>query len=195
MKSIVRAAAVAVVGLVLVAMPARAQGAAAPKVVYVNTQALLDVAPGRQAAESTFNKESAAWSDELNKLSTDIQTSISDYQKQEATLTEAAKTARQKAIQAKQQAYAERQSAINQQAQARQTELMGPVMQAVKDMLEKVREENGYSLILDSQAVLEGDKNLDITDKVVARLKIEAATKKDSAAAKTVKKLETPPHE
>lgn len=194
MKSIVRAAAVAVVGLVLVAMPAHAQGAAAPKIVYVNTQALLDVAPGRQAAESTFNKESAAWGEELNKLSTNITSMISDYQKQEATLTDAAKTARQKAIQAKQQEYADRQTAINQQAQARQTELMGPVMQAVKDMLGKIREENGYSLILDSQAVLDGDKNLDITDKVVARLKIAAAAAKDSSA-KAVKKLETPPHE
>lgn len=192
MKSIVRATALAAAGLVLVAMPGRAQAVPTPKIVYVNTQALLDVAPGRVEAESTYNKESQVWSQKLNNMGQEIQTMIADYQKSEATLTDAAKKARQTAIQAKQQAYADSQQAINQQAQARQTELMGPVMQAVRDMLDKVRAENGYSLILDSQAVLSSDKNLDITDNVVARLKIAAAARRDSAS-KAVKKSPTPP--
>ncbi len=186
----VRAVSVAAFGLALFAVPGRAQATAtpAPKIVYVNTQALLDVAPGRAAAESTYKAESTAWGDELNKMSTDIQTMITDFQKAEPTLTDAAKQMRQKAIQAKQQAFAARQNALNQQAQERQTELMAPVMQSVKDMLDKVRDENGYSLILDSQAVVASDKNLDITDNVVARLKIAAASKKDSAAKPAVKK-------
>ena len=184
----VRAAIVAALGLALFAVPGRAQQAASPKIVYVNTQALLDVAPGRAAAESTYKEESTAWSDELNKMSQDIQTMITDYQKAEPTLTDAAKQMRQKAIQAKQQAFAQRQNTLNQQAQERQSDLMAPVMQSVKDMLEKVREERGYSLILDSQAVVAEDKNLDITDDVVARLKIAAAAKKDSAAKPPVKK-------
>jgi outer membrane protein len=119
---------------------------------------------------------------------------MSDYQKfvaQTPPPTDAAKQNRQRQIQEKQQAYADSQTAFNQEAQDRQTQLMGPVMQSVKDMLEKVREEKGYSLILDSQAVLDGDRNLDITDDVVARLKIAAASKRDSA----VKKDPTPSHE
>lgn len=184
----VRAAFVAAVGMALFAVPGRAQQVPAPKIVYVNTQALLDVAPGRAAAESTYKVESAAWGDELNKMSQDIQGMIADYQKAEPTLTDAAKQMRQKAIQAKQQAFAERQNALNQQAQQRQSDLMAPVMQSVKDMLDKIREENGYSLILDSQAVVAGDKNLDITDKVVARLKIAADKMADSTAKAAVKK-------
>ncbi len=194
MNSMFRATTIAAVGLVLVAMPARAQQPATPKIVYVNTQALLDVAPGRAEAESTYNAESAAWGDTLNKMSTSIQTMISDYQKAEPTLTDAAKQMRQKAIQTKQQEYADRQNSLQQQAQSRQQELMGPVMQTVRDMLDKIRDENGYSLIIDAQAVLSADRNLDITDKVVARLKIAAAAKRDSAA-RVIKKLETPPNE
>ncbi len=184
----VRAAFVAAFGMALFAVPMRAQQAASPKIVYVNTQALLDVAPGRAAAESTYKKESTAWGDELSKMSDDIQSMISDYQKAEPTLTDAAKQMRQKAIQTKQQAFAQRQNALNQQAQQRQSELMAPVMQAVKDMLDKVREENGYALILDSQAVVSEDKNLDITDKVIARLKIEADKMADSTAKPVIKK-------
>ncbi len=192
MTSIVRATALAAAGLVLFAMPGRAQAVPAPKIVYVNTQALLDVAPGRASAESTYNKESQGWSDRLQKMGQEIQSMIADYQKNEATLTDAAKKARQANIQAKQQAYADSQQAINNEAQQRQTELMGPVMQAVRDMLDKVRADNGYALILDSQAVLSSDKNLDITDNVVARLKIAAAARRDSLS-KLNKKSPTPP--
>jgi outer membrane protein len=184
----VRAAFVAVAGLALFAVPGRAQQTTTPRIVYVNTQALLDVAPGRAAAESTYKRESTAWGDELNKMSEDIQTMISDYQKAEAGLTDAAKQMRQKAIQTKQQAFAQRQNVLNQQAQDRQTELMAPVTQSVKDMLDKVREENGYAMILDANAVVAADKNLDITEKVAARLKIAAAQKKDSTAKPAVKK-------
>ena len=194
MKLIVRATAIAAAGLAFVAMQGRAQQPSSPKVVYVNTQALLDVAPGRVEAESTYNKDSQAWSAQLNKMGQEIQTMIVEYQKAQPTLTDAAKDARQKAIQTKQQAYADSQTAINQEAQQRQTELMGPVMQSVRDMLDKIRAENGYALVLDSQAVLSSDKNLDITDNVVARLKIEAAARRDSLAkAAKVKKTPTSP--
>lgn len=181
MKVSVRATAVAVLGLLLSAASVSAQQAA-PKIVYVNTQALLQVAPGRAAAESTYNKETQAWSDELSKMGQDIQTMITDYQaaaskKGADSLSDAAKTARQKAIQTKQQAYADRQNQLQQQAQDRQSALMGPVMESVKELLEKYRQEKGYALILDSQAVVASDKNLDVTDDVVSRLRIEAATK------------------
>ncbi|MGH7689936.1 MAG: hypothetical protein ACREN3_10055, partial [Gemmatimonadaceae bacterium] len=79
----VRAASIAALGLALFAAPGRAQQTAnrAPKIVYVNTQALLDVAPGRAVAESTYKQETTGWGDELNKMSADIQTMITDYQK------------------------------------------------------------------------------------------------------------------
>jgi outer membrane protein len=179
---------VAVLGLAVAVAPAGAQQGGTPKIVYVNTQALLAVAPGRTAAESTYNKDYAAWTDELNKMGQDIQTMIADYQKAEPTLTDAAKQMRQKSIQTKQQAYADRQSQLQQQAQDRQNELMAPVMETVKETLEKIRMENGYALILDSQAVVASDKNLDITDNVVARLKISAAAKKDSDTKPAPKK-------
>ncbi len=190
----VRATILSVVGLVLVAMPAHAQKSdVSPKVVYVNTQALLNVAPGYAAAESTYSAESKTWSDELKKMSDDIQTMISDYQQALArhgmdSLTDAAKQARTKAIQAKQKAFADRQSQLQQQAQQRENDLMAPVMENVREMLEKIRAENGYSLILDSQAVVAADQNLDITNNVVARLKIAASAQQDSSAKHAVKK-------
>jgi outer membrane protein len=188
----IRATLVAVLGLALSAAPSGAQGSS-PKIVFVNTSALLQVAPGRAAAESTYAKDTQAWSDELNKMGQDVQTMITDYQtalakKGADSLTDAAKKNRTSQIQAKQQAYADRQSQLQQQALDRQNELMAPVMQTVKETLEKVREEKGYSLILDSQAVVAEDKNLDITDDVVARLKIAAAAKKDAPATPAPKK-------
>jgi Skp family chaperone for outer membrane proteins len=65
---------------------------------------------------------------------------------------------------------------------------MAPVMQTVREALESYRKEKGYEVILDAQAVVAADKNLDMTDDLVARLKIAAAAKRDSAAKSPIKK-------
>jgi outer membrane protein len=67
---------------------------------------------------------------------------------------------------------------LQQQAQQRQNELMAPIMEQVKKVLDDIRLEDGYAMIItgDPNLILSYDKNLDITDRVVARLKTVAST-------------------
>jgi outer membrane protein len=62
--------------------------------------------------------------------------------------------------------------------QARQAELVKPIMQRVQTVIEAIRSEDGYSVILDvgaqSSVVVAADKRLDLTDRVLARLKSQA---------------------
>jgi hypothetical protein len=54
-------------------------------------------------------------------------------------------------------------------------------METVRKVLEDIRAEDGYALILSSEPgsspILAADKNLDITERVVARLRTVAAAK------------------
>jgi len=77
-----------------------------------------------------------------------------------------------------QQQLQDRQQQLAQQAQQRQNELMAPIMEQVKKVLDDIRAEDGYSMIItgDPNLILSYDKNLDITDRVVARLKTVAST-------------------
>jgi len=147
------------------------------RMAFVNTNVLLDNAPGKTQAESTYARETRAYGDQLKKMSDSLNAMFTSYQKQEPTLTATQKETRQKALRDLQQQLQDKQQQLTQQAQQRQTELMAPIMEQVKKVLDDIRTEDGYSMIMtgDPQLILSYDKNLDITDRVVARLKTIAA--------------------
>jgi len=147
------------------------------RIAFVNTNVLLDNAPGKTQAESTYARETRAYGDQLKKMSDSLNAMFTSYQKQEPTLTATQKETRQKALRDLQQQLQDKQQQLTQQAQQRQTELMAPIMEQVKKVLDDIRTEDGYSMIMtgDPQLILSYDKNLDITDRVVARLKTIAA--------------------
>ncbi|HJQ20176.1 MAG TPA: OmpH family outer membrane protein [Gemmatimonadaceae bacterium] len=178
MRSSIRVSLVALGALVL-ASGASAQQAAG-KIAYVNPQALFENAPGRAVAESTFRKETESYRAELSRLNEALNKAVQDYQKAEPTLTAAQKETRQRALQAKQDSLQARQQDLEGQANRRQNELMAPIMEQVHKVLEDIRAEDGYAMILSSEPgsspILAADKNLDITERVVARLRTIAAT-------------------
>ena len=147
------------------------------RIAFVNTNVLLDNAPGKTQAESTYARETRAYGDQLKKMSDSLNAMFTSYQKQEPTLTATQKETRQKGLRDLQQQLQEKQQQLTQQAQQRQNELMAPIMEQVKKVLDDIRSEDGYAMIMtgDPQLILSYDKNLDITDRVVARLKTIAA--------------------
>jgi outer membrane protein len=183
------ALAVSIFSLASVAAAQTAQQAPV-RIAYVNPQALFENAPGRSEAEATFRRETENYRTELTKMSDALSQLVSDYQKNEAKLTPADKERRQRAIQAKEDTLRGRQQTLEQQASRRQNELMAPIMEAVRKVLEDIRAEDGYAVILSNEPgaspILAADKNLDITERVVARLRTVAATKPTPAATKTV---------
>ncbi len=59
--------------------------------------------------------------------------------------------------------------------QQRQMELVKPIMDQIRKVLDDIRQEDGYAFILDAGSeagvIVAADRNLDITEKVIARLK------------------------
>jgi outer membrane protein len=180
MRSLIRSAAV-VATLLAVAGGTLAAQQAPTRIAYVNPQALFDNAPGRAQAESLFTRETAGFRTELTRMSTALSQMVDTYQKEQARLTAAQKETRERAIQAKEDSLRGRQQQLEQQAAQRQSELMAPIMESVRKVLEDIRVEDGYAIILSSEPgsspILAADKNLDITERVVARLKTLQATR------------------
>jgi outer membrane protein len=171
---------------------ALAQGAPAPsipKIAYIDSKVVLSRAPGRQQAEDTFNKEMEASRTQVQKMGDSLQTMIADYQKVQATLAANVRDQREAAIRKKQQDYQSRAEQLDQQMQQRQGELVKPIMDQIRKVLDEIRQEEGYAFILDAGSdagvIVAADRNLDITEKVIARLKpvtAAAPAKPDSAA-------------
>jgi outer membrane protein len=173
MRSYTRVAAT-VVALTLSMTGILAAQAAAPKIVYVNSQKIIAQAPGRADAEAQFQKEMDQYKLQVQKMGDSLQTMVADYQKQEPTLTDAVKATRTKDLRSRQQAYQQHVQQLEQTAQQREAELVRPIMEQINKIIEQVRTENGYSFILDagSQAgvVVAADSSLDITNAVIKRL-------------------------
>jgi outer membrane protein len=165
----------------MVAGIAQAQGAAAPSVLkigYVNTQALMEAAPGRVAAESLLTREGNAYQAQLQKMQDSLNGLLTKYQKDEPTLSAAQKKTRQEAMQAMETDLQAKNLQMQQAFQARQQEVMAPIQDVVRKVLDDIRVEDGYAMILDktpgSSPILSADKNLDVTDRVVSRLRATA---------------------
>jgi len=183
MRSIVRATAIAL-ALTVTTRVAQAQQPGQGKIVFVNTQALMEAAPGRAAAESLLSKEGKGFQDQLQKMQDSLNKLLSDYQKAEPALSATAKDARQKAIQALESDLQSKNAQFQQQFDQRKNEVMSPITDLVKKVLDDIRDENGYAMILmndpGQSIIVSADKNLDITDRAVSRLR---ASKAPAAAA------------
>lgn len=174
MRVLNKSAAVAFLATIIFAGAASAQ--AAPKLGYINSAQILQDAPGRAEAEKQFESEVAAYRAQLQRMSDSLQQMDSIFQSQAAKLDSATRVARGRAIAEREQSYQQRANTLNQQMQNRQAELVRPIMEQLQKVLETLRAEEHYAMIFDVAAgsgsvVVSADKSLDITAKVLARLK------------------------
>lgn len=182
MRTTTRAALIAVL-FASVTGAAHAQAtssAAAPavKIGYVNTAVLMDAAPGKRAADSVYQKEAEAFAAQQKKWGDSLQTLSTKFQKLAATATEAQKQAQVKTFTDLQAEFDQKNQAGIQRMQNRQNELVAPLMEVVKKAIDDIRTEDGYAMIFSGDAnspIVSADKNLDLTDRVVSRLKTIAA--------------------
>jgi outer membrane protein len=157
-----------------------------PKFGYVNSAAILSQAPGRAEAEAQFNSEVKAYQAQLQRMSDSLQLLAATFDKEAPKLDSATRETRAKSIRGKESDYQTRAQQLDQQMQSRQAELVRPLMEQLQKIIEQVRAEDNYAMIFDvgsqTSVIVAADKNLDITDKVLARLK--AAPKPAPAPAK-----------
>lgn len=180
MRTMIRAAMVATTMVAAGAVQASAQQAATPmKIAYVNTQAIFQSAPGRAEAEAQFEREANTFREQVKRMDDSLNTMVSAYQKEAARLDTATRARRETAIRTKQDEYRQRASGLEEQLNQRRDALLNPIMERIRQALEQVRTEDGYAMILNNDPqgslIVSADKNLDITERVVARLKTLAA--------------------
>ncbi len=174
MNSFSRALSAAAVFLIAAAAPAVAQTSAAQKIAYVDSRKILEAAPGSPKADSAFKVELASFQAEVKKMQDTFQKKVEDFNKVKPTLAAAEVDKRTQALGVMQNEYSQKTQELEQQADQRRGELMQPVIDQIKLVLEDVRVEQGLALIFDvssSSGIVASDKNLDISDRVIAKLR------------------------
>ena len=173
MRGLFRAALLALILTGVAGAGASAQ--APPKIAFINSAAILAQAPGRAEAEAKFKTEVTAYQGQLQRMSDSLQTMAASFDKEAPKLDSTTREARARTIRAKETDYQNRARMLDSTMQTRQAQLVRPIMEQVQRVIEQVRAEENYAMIFDvgSQAsvVVAADKSLDITQKILARLK------------------------
>lgn len=195
MNQFIRSAVLgAVACLAVVAGPLAGQGTQVPKFAFIDSKVILQRAPGSAAIQAQINKERADAQASVSKLQDSLRILYDAYLKEQPTLTAAQKEAREKALQQRNADFDQRVSQMDQQMQQRQYDLIQPLMAQIREVLDAIRAEDSYTFIFDvgndPGLIVAADKNLDITEKVIGRLKpvtVNVAPRPDSTRANSAR--------
>ena len=186
-----RAFAIVTLFVTSFAVPLAAQDAP-QRIAFVDTRKILDQAPGRPEAEAVLQKEYTSLQDQLKKMNDAIVKSFGDYQSLPATTAQAEKDKRLKAVQDKQAEMQQKQQEFDTQLTTHREELLQPILDQIKIVLEDLRVEGKWTFVFDvgqGASIVAADKNLDLSDRAIAKLRtmpkpVIASGKADSAAKK-----------
>jgi outer membrane protein len=179
MRVLLRASSIALATALILAGAAGAQAsqpAPAPaKIGYINSAQLLAQAPGRAEAEAQFDREVGVYRQQIQRMDDSLRTLMAAFDRDAPKLDSATRETRRTSIGQKEVEYQQRARGLDSTMQARQAQLVKPIMERVQTVIEAIRAEDNYALILDVGAqvsvVVAADKRLDLTDRVLARLK------------------------
>jgi outer membrane protein len=174
MKSLVRTT------FALLALTVAATGVAVaqqgPSIVYLDSDRLGAEAPSLQAARQQMQREMARIESqaevELAPLQQEFQQLVQDFQQQQGMMTPERRQQQQQLLTQKQQELQRKGEQFERQAQEKQSEILGPALERINVVIDELRQERGYSFILDtaSGAVISANPALDITTEVLRRL-------------------------
>jgi len=181
MRVLLRASSIALFTSLIVAGTGAAQapqGTATPaRIAYINSAALLAQAPGRAEAEAQFDREVGVYRQQIQRMDDSLKTLVAAFDRDAAKMDSVAREARRTSIGRREAEYQTRARGLDSTMQVRQAQLVKPIMERVQAVIEAIRTEDGYSMIFDvgnqTSVVVAADKKLDLTDRVLARLKAQ----------------------
>ena len=159
-------------------MSAQAQliGGGSQKIVYVDSEYIMENIPEYGDAQEELNAMSARWQNEVKALYDKVEEMYSKYQTEMLLLSEDQKHAREQAIIAKEQEAKNLQMqyfGADGQLYQKRTELIQPIQEKVYTAMKEVAQTKNYAFILDlasgTSILYASDKN-DVSDDVLDQL-------------------------
>lgn len=149
------------------------------RIGYINSQEVLAQYPPAQAALDRLRDAETGWTNELQLLRADLDQALAEFRQQQGTMTPEALQTREGELMAKNNAIEARQGQIQEASQQLQDELLRPIMDEVSAVIEEIRVEGNYAIILDAgapvQVILAADESLNLTQEVLTKLEEKGA--------------------
>lgn len=124
------------------------------KLGLVDTNAIIGAMPGTTAAQNTLQELQKKYQEEFQRIEDEFQKQYEEFRNMKEDDPAPIRERKAQQIQETQQKAEAFQQKVMDDLQKKQDELMAPVVQQVRDAIESVGKENGFSFIQDIAASL-----------------------------------------
>jgi outer membrane protein len=171
MKNIVK---ILTVVALIIAFSSASNAQNAQKIGYIDFNTLIAAMPGVDSVKIKLQKYQQTLTDQLDAMRAEFENKYLDYQSQSASMSDLIKQTKEKELQDLQGRIDGFQTKAQQDLQAKQQELLQPIVDKAKSAIKEVARENKYTYVLNSieDVVLYKEPGDDVMDLVKKKLGI-----------------------
>jgi outer membrane protein len=151
------------------------------KSAFVDSEKILGELPEAQRASKELETLVKGWQDSVASMNASLQKQVEEYQKQSSVMVPAKKDAEEKRLgdlnQKLREFATQKLDARTGEAASEREKRLTPIREKVLRAIEAVAKEDGFTFVFDRANVLYGDAKVDLTYKVIDRLKRGTAGK------------------
>lgn len=122
----------------------------AQKIGYIDFNTLIAAMPGVDSVKIKLQKYQQTLTDQLDAMRAEFENKYLDYQSQSASMSDLIKQTKEKELQDLQGRIDGFQTKAQQDLQAKQQELLQPIVEKAKGAIKEVAKENKYTYVLNS---------------------------------------------
>ena len=120
------------------------------KIGYINFDALIGQMPEAKTVKLQMDTYQKQFIDQLTSMNNELQTKGKEYQAQNATMTDAARTAKQAELQDIQKRIQDFQNDAQQKVDAKSSELIKPLSDRARAAITEIAKEKGYTYVFNT---------------------------------------------
>jgi len=157
--------------ILLLFVSASATAAASPKIGYVSVEKILTEAPQVQAVNDSMLERFGGRRTELQEMEKEINDMQEDFKRNELVMTEDKLNEMKDNIIGKIQDFKQKEAVLQQEVATVRNQELAVLQQSVRSIIEEIAKDDKFDLILTSEGVAYANEDLDISDKVLERMK------------------------
>ena len=120
------------------------------KLGYIDSNKLLEMMPGKDSIQTAIKAYSTSLQNQLQSMYMEYQNKLTDYQNNSRTMSDIIRQTKEKELADMETRIQDFQQKADSDLQAKQQELLQPLLDKAKKAIDEVAKENGYTYIFDA---------------------------------------------
>ena len=157
--------------VILLFATANVMAASSPKIGFVSVEKILTEAPQVQAVNDSMVERFGGRKTELQEMEKEINEMQENYKRNELVMTEDKLNELKNGIIAKIQDFKQKEAVLQQEVGTVRNQELAVLQQSVRSIIQEIAKSEKFDLIFTSEGVAYANEDLDVTDKVLDRMK------------------------